>query len=115
MTDEPIEVLFWYKKVEKKATPTPSQSQVEPTQAPVTVIIKDGSKTTTVIPKSDDTIVKNTTIIPKVDPDYEIVRNVPDTESNMNVVFYLASKVIILIGISLFVIAQRINKKKNKK
>ncbi len=113
MTKEPIEVIFWYKKVEKKSTPTTEQPKSNP--SPVTVIVKDGGGTTTVIPKSDATVVKNVTnVTPKVDPDYEVVRNVPDTESETNRLFYALATFMIFAGITIKVTYRLICKKKSK-
>ena len=120
MTKEQIEVIFYYAKT-KKETPAKQEPKAqEPaaqSQNPVTVVVQDssGKTTSTVTAKSGDTVVvkKDTSsVTPKVDPDYEIVRNVPDTDSETNRVFYAVSGVLVLLGIAVIVV---VIKKKNKK
>ena len=119
MTKEQIEVIFYYAKT-KKETPAKQEPKAqEPaaqSQNPVTVVVQDssGKTTSTVTAKSGDTVVvkKDTSsVTPKVDPDYEIVRNVPDTDSETNRVFYMVSGVLVLLGIAVIVV---VIKKKNK-
>ncbi len=130
MTKEPIEVVFWYKKSQKQTTPAEEVPKAqEPAQAPVTVIIKDGSgsKTTTTTTDSrtskvvtntpnQNTVVKNVTTntATKERIDNDVARNVPDTESETNRVFYIASSIIVLIGMMIVTVVGFINKKKSK-
>ena len=132
MTKEPIEVIFWYKKAEKKTTPAQEQPKGQGNNpAPATVVIRDngttyvpstnGGTTTQASSSGSSSIIKKVTtdtgsnVLPKVDPDYDVVSNVPDTDSETNRVFYMVAACFVVIGIVIIVAVVVISKKKNKK
>jgi hypothetical protein len=119
MTKEPIEVIFWYKKEAKQPTPAQNEPKQQPAQTPVTVIVTDGGSTSTISQPTSSSngsvAIKNvtTTNTAKVDPDYERVRNVPDTDSETNRIFYAVAAGLVVIGIVIIAVVAIVNKKKD--
>ncbi len=121
MTKEPIEVIYWYKQKPKQEVPAQEAPKAqEPAPTPVTVIVQDGNGNTksTIPAKSGDTVVvkkdTSTKVVPKVDPDYEKVANVPDTDSETNRIFYAIAAGLVCIGVVIIIAVAIINKRKNK-
>ena len=131
MTKEPIEVIFWYKKAEKKTTPAQEQPKGQGNPAPATVVIRDNG--TTYVPSSNggttniasysgsNSLIKKvstdsaSSVTPKVDPYYDVVSNVPDTDSETNKIFYAIATTLVVAGLVIIVTIAVIGKKKNKK